>query len=178
MSILLLLTAYSLVNFISLLPSEKVRITRQVRSQAAKNIKEKLGLIPIGIGAQMMDQIEILMLGFQCKNDISMEEGRKLLVYSVIEFLKEINSNEAIRKYLYNYPFLPQNVEVTIFLAKPDGSSFNLNDLEVLSASDGMISFNFCNGTISGYNTYRESFKDALRIVEKEIPNHSFMETK
>lgn len=155
---------YNLARSVYSLPSEKERVVREVESKTAKNL-QNLGLIPIGVGAQMMNRIQKLMLDFQYREDITSEEGRRLLIESVIEFLRVINGNKTIRKYLQNYPFRPENVEICIFLVKADGLNFDQGDLEVLVAKDGKVQFKFNNSTFSGYKTYEETFESAARIA-------------
>ena len=58
-------------------PSEKVNIASKVRSDAAKKLRDEMGLIPIGFGGQMMDQIKWLELSFQYRHPIDIKEGRK-----------------------------------------------------------------------------------------------------
>ncbi len=161
--------SYELLLSLYALPSEKEKIVQTIESKTAKILKQRLGLIPFGVGGQMMNQIQRLMLDFQYKHEVTVEEGRRLLVYSVLQFLDEINSNEVIRKYLQNFPFQPKNVEVCIFLVKPDGSTdFDFGDLEVLVAKEGKIQFKYNNSTYSRYRTHEETFEEACKILEEE----------
>lgn len=125
-----------------------------------------MGLIPFGTGAQMMDQIQMLSLIFQYNHPVDLQEGRELLVKSVIEFIKEINLNENVRKYLQNYPF--QNVEIMIILRKLDGSDVDLGDFEIIVAKEGKLEFHSNDPGCSTYKRYTETFEEAWKILEEE----------
>ena len=168
MALSFLCATYDLIYAIRWAPSEKVRLAREIRSKTARKLKQKFSLIPFGVGGQMMHEIQKLMLDFQYKHGISVEEGRRLVVYAVREFLEEINSDEKIRKYLQRHPFRPWNVEVCIFLVKADGAGFEHDDLEVISAEENKVTFKFNNSTISRYRKQEETFEEACRIVDEE----------
>lgn len=163
-----LCVAYDLIYAIRWAPSEKVRLARAIRSKTAKQLKQKFGLIPFGVGGQMMHEIQKLMLDFQYKHGISVQEGRRLVVYAVREFLEEINSDEKIRKYLQRHPFRPWNVEIRIYLVKPDGAGFEHDDLEIIVAEEGKVRFKFNNSTVSRYRRQEETFEEACKIVDAE----------
>src|SRR5690606_27908011 len=86
----LFFVAFDLGNSIYSCPNEKVRLARAVRSKTSKKLQQEMGMIPFGFGGQMMNQIQILMLDFQYAHPVTVEEGRRLLVQAVGEFLKEI----------------------------------------------------------------------------------------
>lgn len=167
MAISFLFCLYNFCITLCSVPSEKERIVCKLETKVAKKLKEELGLIPFGVGGQMMNQIQILMLDFQYRQPISMKEGRRLLVKAVFEYLNEINSNETIRKYLQRYPFQPRNVEICIYLKKSDGSDYGLNELVVLAAREGKIQFKF-NKTEFLFRTIQETFEEALEILAEE----------
>lgn len=168
MSLSFLFLAYDLGRSIYSLPSEKERLVTEIESKTAKQLKQKLGLIPFGYGGQMMDQIQILMLSFQYKHPVTLEEGRRLLVQALIEYLREINSNEKIRKYLKNYPFQPRNIEISIYLRKPDGSSVDQGDFEIIISREGKLEFKFTDPNFSTYRTYEETLEEACKILKAE----------
>jgi hypothetical protein len=99
-------------------PSEKSRISSEIRSKTARKLEAEMGLIPFGFGGQMMGQIEMLYLAFQYRQAIDIQKGRRILVQAAIKFMNEINSNKKVRKYLANYPFKPKNIEIEIVLKK------------------------------------------------------------
>lgn len=143
-------------------PSEKVKIASEVRSQAAKKLEDEMGLIPFGFGGQMMDQIKMLALVFQYRHAIDIKEGRRILIQAANKFIAEINSNEKVRQYLSNYPFEPKNIQIKIFLKKPDGSSVDRGELALIILRDGALQFKFDDSDDSFFRTYEESYEEAL----------------
>ena len=90
---------------VSYYPSEKEYLSNIITKNVATQLKNELGLLPFGSGGQAMDQVKMLALAFLSYKPIDIETGRELLVTTVNEFAAQINTNEAIRPYLNNYPF-------------------------------------------------------------------------
>ena len=162
--LLLFLVACSGTNY---QPSEKSRIVNEIRAKTARRLKIELGLEPAGFGGQMMDEVKMLALAFDYNKPIEMEEGRKLLVEAVHTFVSMVNANEAIRPYLYNYPFEPKNIIVTIYLKNPDRSSIEPEKLCIVSADEGNIRYEVEDSKTTLLRTiYSESFAEAERKVK------------
>jgi hypothetical protein len=115
--------------------SKKEKIVDQIIQNSFIKINKKTGLIPLGTGAQMMNEIKMLGLYFNSKNQISIDEARELLVYAAAEFLNEINLNEEVRPYLSQYPFEIKNVEICIYTPPIRKHG----DLAVVSAAKGFL---------------------------------------
>jgi hypothetical protein len=115
--------------------SKKERIVDEIIHNSFIKISKKTELVPCGTGAQMMDEIKMLGLYFDCKKQINIDEARKLLIDAADEFLNEINSNEEVRPYLSKYPFEIKNVEICIYTPPNQ----KLAELAVVSVSNGFL---------------------------------------
>ena len=149
-------------------PYNKSEIAHQIIFRTAKRLSREMELIPIGFGAQMMDEVKMLKIAFQCRRPIDIEEGRKMLVYAANEFLREINSDEKIRPYLGIYPFQPKNVEIAIFLQHPDGSDTNTDELAVIVMRDGLLQYKCSDSRFSMFKLHEEAYEEACEILIEE----------
>jgi hypothetical protein len=61
---------------------------------------------------------EVRELGFDydVEATLSKEDLREILINLGREFLNTIDSDEAVRPYLTKYPFVMNNVQITLFL--------------------------------------------------------------
>ena len=147
-------------------PSEKVRIASKVRSEAAKKIQNELGLIPCGFGGGMMHKIRNLHLAFFYYEPLDLKNSRKMLIQAANIFLNEINSNEKIRPYLCEYPFLPKDISLLIVLQKSDGSKVDKGDLTLVSISDGIVEFKLLESEYSLHVLHEESYEEAIEKLQ------------
>lgn len=69
-----------------------------------------------------MREVQMLALSFFYYKMIDIEEARRLIVYVIQALTKEINAEEKLHKYLYEYPFPPKRTEVKIFVQNKDYS--------------------------------------------------------
>ncbi len=144
--------------------SKDERIANKITMQVAKKISAEKGLAPIGTGGQMMDEIKMLMLGFDCRKIVNMEAARELLVYCVEEYLAAINASEEIRPYLYNYPFSDKNIEIDIYFFNPDGSDVPIGDISVAAANKGRVIYEDGSGLLT---IHEETYKEATQKVKR-----------
>jgi hypothetical protein len=151
----------------------KVRAARRVRNEVATNLKKTKNLRPIGSGGGMMDKIWVLSLSFNYYKEIDIEEGRKLLVDSVNEFSTTVNADEHIRPFLKEYPFGPNNIEVSIYLRNPDGSDPEGSKLQVINALEGTLKYKIYDQEKHLKTICEETFEEALKKIsngEKKSP--------
>ena len=121
--------------------NERQKLVNEVRKKTAIQLHRQFNLHPCGTGAQMMHEIKMLALSFNYNQEISLEQGRELLIAAVNEFVSTVNSTERIHPYLYNYPFEPRNVEVRIFLHNADRSDLPMGKICVISAINGILEY-------------------------------------
>lgn len=116
-----------------------VKLAHEITEKTAKKLKAQKNLYLAGTGGQMMNDIQMMMMGFDLYEVIDIETARQLLVDSVQEYLSAINSNEEIRPYLHNYPFTAKNVEIVIYIYNPDGSQVPLDKITIAAANQGRV---------------------------------------
>ena len=145
------------------------KIADKITEKTAKKLKEQKGLSLAGTGGQMMDDIQMMMMGFNFYKVVDIETTRQLLFDSVQEYLSAINSNERIRPYLHNYPFTAQNVEIVIYFYNPDGSKVPPGKINIAAANQGEVVYYIDsteNHTIKPI--HEETYEEALKLVNNE----------
>lgn len=154
-------------NEISCVPSQKVKLVNEIRSKVAAKLNKDFGLIVCGTGAQMMHQIEMLALSFDYGHLVDVEQGRKLVVSAVNEFVSEINADERIRSYLVQYPFQPENIEIRIFFCMPDGNKIPVGELSSISFTRGNVTYRSFDSKKFQLDTiYKETFAEAVEQIK------------
>jgi hypothetical protein len=152
---------------VSYYPSEKEYLSNMITKNVATQLKNELGLTPFGSGGQARKQIKMLALAFLCHKPIDIETGRELLIAAVNKFAAEINANEAIRPYLNNYPFGPKNIEIEIYIRKPNGKEVESDELCIISASNGVLKYKIYSGKYNLKTVYEETFEEALQKLNR-----------
>ena len=120
---------------------DKQSTANEVRNKTILQLKQERNLHAIGVGSGMMNQIRMLALSFVYYKEIDIETAREILVSASDLFLENINSYEKIHPFLENYPFTTKNIEIAIFLLKPDGSKPSGGNLTVISITNGILSY-------------------------------------
>jgi hypothetical protein len=145
---------------------EKEILADEIMYKTAETITEKLNLIFVGTGGDMINKIKKLNLSFQSPEHLNIENGRILVIKCAEEFLKKINSFEKIRPYLKNYPFKSENIDIIIF--GPAGSIKNhyLSPIMLLKNKIYYSKGKSENSSIE--DTYEEPYETALEIVKKQ----------
>lgn len=141
---------------------DKQILADAVRNQTFKQLKEDLGLHPIGMGGRMMDQIKVLGLNFQYDEEVDIDQARELLMTAGTLLMSNVNINEQIRPYLQNYPFGPNNIRIRIFFGKPKGAMDDIDKLSVATLIDGILEYDI-NSSETGRlkKIYEELFEEA-----------------
>jgi hypothetical protein len=149
-------------------PVSYITMANRLLSKTAKQLKVEKGLIPIGDMGQMMGNIQAMGLSFQYFHPLSLEEARELLLYASNVFLKNINENKEIRPYLYNYPFTAKNIEILIFVYKPDRSKPNLGSIGFLCMRNGTLTYELVapKTKASCPILHEEAYEEGLEIYQ------------
>ena len=151
------------MTFVTYKPSPYVKRADDITAKTAQKIKDKTGLRLCGTGGGMMDHIRMMAMCFDRYEEITMEEGRELLIYCVNEYLSAINASEELRPDLIHYPFTPK--DVTIILYPTLGAIFGgaipviINPTTSMSFTIGLI------GSALGYFSYKFIRKNDLDEV-------------
>ena len=167
--VILTFLVFSCENHNSYQPCEKQILANAIRKKLALQIKQELNLIPCGTAGEMLGQIKMLGLAFNCHKPLTIDDGRILLIAAVEKFTAEVNANEEIRPYLNNYPFKAKNIYIEIFIHRPDGSHFGSEKLCVISARDGVLEYlnDDPNGPLFT-TVYSEIYEEALVKLKRD----------
>jgi hypothetical protein len=140
----------------------KQMLATQVRDQTIAQLRKEKGLCVCGIGSSMLYQIKKLSIYFHYYNEIDIEQARELLMAAGTLLLDTTNANEQIRPFLQNYPFKPENIEIRIYIQKPNGREPDLGKLTIASIIDGILRYKIDNPETNGLKTiYEETFEEA-----------------
>ena len=140
----LIISALIILGFIAFFhytPSKKQILANKIRMNVSKTLETQKDLHPIGSGGRMLYKIEMLNLGFEYFNEIDIPTARNLLIYSTETFLNQVNENPEIRPYLSNYPFTPTNIEIDIWIYRPNHSEVDQDKLRFIRAKEGILQY-------------------------------------
>ena len=119
-------------------------------------------------------------MDFHFYRPLAIEAFRSLLLYAVEEYLAAINGNEEVRPYLHNYPFTPNNVEITIFLRNRDGSFLPPGEINTATARRREFIYSARDVEAAQQGKYRskdvhvETFEEAVQICRRQEKERSF----
>lgn len=143
--------------------SEKEALANEITLKVAHQLKKEKGLVPIGTGGGMMNQIWMLSLSFNYYRPVTIEEGRELLIAVLDCYADAVNSDARIHPYLKNYPFRTSNFEIFIFLKDPSGAKVSQGDLSILSSRKNILEYEFYEpGTGRLKVRHKETYAEAL----------------
>lgn len=147
--------------------SKKQELATQIRKQVAYKLENERGLSPCGIGAQMMNQIEMLALDFNYYKPININEARELLIYATNQFANEVNETNEIHPYLANIPFNSKNIEISVYLRSPDGRDVGPNDLSIVSMIQGQLKYKINDRQTRQLKTvFTETYDEAVEKLK------------
>jgi hypothetical protein len=142
----------------------KTALAEELFIKTFVQLRDEYKLIPYGTASGMMNEIHCLGLSFIYCKELNIEEGRELLMAAAKILLDNINNNQPIRKYLNHYPYRPRNIELRIFLKKPDGSSCDPDMLRIIALVEGKIDY-IAEHDDWLMTLYKESFEEAAEKV-------------
>ena len=146
------------------------KIADDITEKTAQKLKEKKDLYLIGTGGGMMNDIQMMAMSFDYYQEVDLKKARELLVYAVNEYLSDINSNEEIRPYLHEYPFTAKNVEIRIWIWKPDRSKPSSEKILYISAIDGILTYYLDFPEKYTFKAiYEETYEEALQAISSQI---------
>ena len=146
-----------------------VKLSHKITNRTAKKLKQEKGLILIGTGGGMMNDIKMMMMGFNYYKVVDIDEARKLLIYCVEEYLNAINGDEKVRPYLHNYPFTAKNIQIDIYFKNPDGSKVAQGQINIAGADEGKMIYYIDSPEKYLLKRVREeTYEEALKIVSSQ----------
>lgn len=145
------------------------KIADQITAKTAKKLKLEKDLHLIGTGGGMLDHIRTMGMSFEYFHEITIEEGRELLVYCVQTYLAEINSNERIRPSLEHYPFDYKDVDIRIFVRQPDRDQVPLGSIAVVASIKGKLDYDVREPSPKILKEiHRETYDEAVKLLAKK----------
>jgi hypothetical protein len=115
------------------------------------------------MGANMPHDIQRIDIGFKTPKKASLEDARKVGVFFMEEFLSTINSDEKIRPYLREYPFVNKRISMRLCFQQEKNRQL------YLSLVKNQIIYEIQNGPLSDFvEILREPYEEAVKIVGKK----------
>jgi len=142
------------------------KIADKITDKTGKKLKAQKNLYLAGTGGQMMDDIQMMAMSFDYYQEVDLKTARKLIVYATNEYLSAINNNTEIRPYLHEYPFTAKNIEVNIFIYKPDKSKLSPEKIYCIDCMKGRIEYYVRLNPREAI--YEESYEEALQAISSE----------
>ena len=156
----------------SCFPLDYEKIADKTTDKTAKKLEKQKKLHLVGIGGQMMNDIQMMAMSFQFFQEVDLKTARELAVYAVSEYLTDINSNEVLRPYLHQYPFTAKNVAIRIWIYNPDKSDPPLDKIYFVSAINGTITYYLdLPETYSRKAICKETYEEALKLTQSNTNN-------
>ncbi len=160
----ILLVLFSCEKKDDVLPTKNEAVD-QILIKVTKQLRSKLGLLPFGTGARMMDKVKMLSLSFMYPESIDLETGRAILIQAADIFVAAINAEGKIRPYLDTVPFTPQNVQVWIFFRDDKKKP---NCVSSMRITDGVLKYSVID--LENPNLEidsRESYEEAVQKLQQ-----------
>ncbi|MFT4552180.1 MAG: hypothetical protein ACI9S8_000805 [Chlamydiales bacterium] len=142
--------------------------------RTAKQFADEKGMSLVGTGGGMIDQVNRLSMYLYHSPPLKVSEARKLALYVVDRYLENVNSDEKIRPFLNNHPFLVQDLTVYISFRYPNGSEVSPGELAQVTISEGMFiyktlkKFTAANGEklLIPEKMFKETIDEARELVK------------
>ena len=151
------------------------KLTSKVTVRCGKKLeKEKQSLYFVGIGGRMKEaKIVEPYMGFQYWHEVSLEEGRELIVHIAQKYLTEFNNDVKLRSCLCEYPFTAQRLHIDIWFYKPDRSDPEPENIGFITLYKGKISYKLERKKdffreLLHKETYEEALEQLKKVSEKQ----------
>ncbi len=122
-------------------PRDYEKIANEITDVTAKTLLKEKKLYLLGTGGRMMDDIKMMAMSFNYYQEIDLKTARELLLYTVNQYLSNINNNEEVRPYLHEYPFTAKNIEIRIWIYTPDGRKLTPEKIGYIGAVEGILEY-------------------------------------
>jgi hypothetical protein len=153
--------------------SENIPMSEQavnsLMGKIARSFKQKYNMRACGLAVAMpRGVVKELGLDFRIYGPLSRDEIRKVLVRSVQEFLLLVNSDEAVKPYLENYPFTFKNVDISLFLNGFNGNGLDDPHIGIAGISKGKLDYEILITTDipTTKSRFVETYEEALKALE------------
>jgi hypothetical protein len=143
-------------------------MANQLNSEIIKGLSKRFNMNAVGITAGLADHVNVLGAMFQIRGPLSKDELRQILVDCVQEYLQQLNSNEKIRPFLKNYPFLAEDINISILVVDKKGLCVKHPAFCIVANSGKTVWF--ATNEPGGAYKYEEeeTFEESLKIVTEQ----------
>ncbi|MES2199172.1 MAG: hypothetical protein V4489_03280 [Chlamydiota bacterium] len=140
-----------------------------VTRKTIKRLAQEKKLSAVGVGGGMLGDIYKMSISFQLFHSVDQMEARQLLVDVINIYLQDINSSKAIRPYLHDYPFMPKNVQINIWVQNPDRSDVAVNQIAYMVAVNGMLEYDLPRDPVTRdqRELLTETYAEAVKILQE-----------
>ncbi|CCB92269.1 putative uncharacterized protein [Waddlia chondrophila 2032/99] len=156
--------------------SESSRMAYEMVDELTDPYEELYGLRLSGISEAAPDgKYDNLGMDFQTYRMLSKDEGRRLILTIMDEFLDKINNTQAFRKHLTVHPFDSNHIVINIYPNEKTGKSIFFPNLDAVLIYNEKIYYKYYLKELGDAWKDRqeevETIEEARRIVESQ--NHS-----
>ncbi len=138
-----------------------------ISGEFIKDMKQK-GLTPFVTGGGLKKNFNITV-DFNCYKRTNISDARKLGVECVLEMLKKYNTNKKFREKTPYYPLRVKDISILLGFRDKDDRSVESGYIASMGISEGKVYFAIDDHKGKRLKIiHRESFEEALRIVEAE----------
>ena len=142
------------------------RSVSEVVNMFEKEMKEQFGLRCTGQGGSMPYDIQEIGVDFVLHQQTTIEEARELEIRTTERFVEIINTHEAIRPYLRDYPWDHNRARVMIAFRDLKGKDYTEGIILVLQARNRIVYFGPKRFPNDIEPMKREPYEEAKQIVE------------
>ena len=96
-----------------------------INQKTCSILEKKYAMECNGSGGEFMNQVNAVQLHFNVKRDVTRSQARAMLIDCGNEYLKQVNSNQKIQKFLLNQPAEIENIKID-FMFKPENEDTDL----------------------------------------------------
>ncbi len=148
---------------------EGSKLINEVNTQVGKKLKKLYNLEPFGTGFSAPDDFILTMdLFVTSYADLDVLKARRLILQAARTYLETINANKKLKPFLIEHPFGPKNIYLTVYVAYPGKYDVEIGKLTTVSIIKDKIIYNIKKTEYTHETIHRETFEEAVRIVENE----------
>ena len=163
--ILMIFLLHSCSNIPDYIPPRYVVVANEVLKEMEDKLSQQYHMRVISNTAGLMENVNLLGLGFQIRGPLTQEQLRVILVGCVEAFLSAVNSNEEIRPHLNTYPFTAGGIDIGIFVIDSNGRGLSVPNIAIAQASRGTLDYITIDRTNGHKNRVSETYEEAVQIV-------------
>lgn len=94
--------------------SRHITLAHDIMNSFSNEVRCTDQLAVFGSGGAMQNDVEVIKLAYFSEKRVDVDGARKILISVATRLIDRVNSSEAIRPYLHNYPFTEKNINLSI----------------------------------------------------------------